>query len=71
MAKNTQVGAMAEGLPDVERITEAAKDGAAELGELARGADAQIRTFVAEQPLLALGGAVLAGYLVGRLLERR
>lgn len=34
-------------------------------------ADGALRDFVDEQPLLAVGGALVAGYLVGRLLARR
>jgi hypothetical protein len=31
----------------------------------------RLRALVSERPLLVLSGAVLAGYLVGRLLARR
>jgi hypothetical protein len=38
----------------------------AELGDL----DAEVRDFVREKPLLALGLAIAAGYVVGRMLSR-
>jgi hypothetical protein len=38
--------------------------------ELAR-VDTQVRAFVKERPVLALLGAVAAGYLFGRLVRRR
>ena len=33
--------------------------------------DVQVRTFVVERPLLALGAAVLVGYLIARVALRR
>lgn len=56
--------------PDTDQLAQAAREGAAELGELTRNADAQIRAFVEEKPLVALGGALVAGYLIGRMLNR-
>jgi ElaB/YqjD/DUF883 family membrane-anchored ribosome-binding protein len=35
-----------------------------------RELDEEVRSFVRERPLLALGIAVTAGYLVGRLLSK-
>lgn len=35
-----------------------------------RDADERVRGFVSEQPLVAIGLAVAAGYLAGRLLRR-
>ena len=39
-------------------------------GELER-MDTEVRTFVKERPILALLGAVAAGYVLGRILRRR
>jgi hypothetical protein len=36
-----------------------------------RQVDVRLRSFARERPLLALGGALLGGYLVGRLLAAR
>lgn len=41
-----------------------------ELREMVNDADARIRNAVAEQPLLAMGLALAAGYLLGRLISR-
>jgi hypothetical protein len=43
----------------------------AEAQSLLAGADESLRALVAERPLLLLGGTLVAGYLVGRLLARR
>ena len=32
--------------------------------------DSEVRRFVREKPLLALGAAIAAGYIVGRILSR-
>jgi len=36
-----------------------------------RQVDERVRTFARERPLLALGGALIGGYLVGRMLAAR
>lgn len=57
----------AETHEDAERITDYLKDAQDGLRE----ADQEIRDFVKENPLLALGMAVAGGYLIGRILSRR
>ena len=49
-----------------ERLTQHVKDAGDEL----RDADQQLRSFVKENPLLALAIAVASGYLIGRALAR-
>ena len=36
-----------------------------------RQVDAQVRSFARERPLLALAGALVGGYLVGRMMAAR
>jgi ElaB/YqjD/DUF883 family membrane-anchored ribosome-binding protein len=57
-----------DGLEDLEEVL---RDGLDEARELASEADRRLRDLVVEHPLLALGGAVVAGYALGRLLRRR
>ncbi len=43
---------------------------APKLVQKAKAADEKLVAFVCERPLLALGAALAAGYLVGRLMSR-
>ena len=58
------------------RIAEAGEPGpAAEtegtLSDTLARVDKEVRAFVKERPVLALLGAITAGYLIGRVLRRR
>jgi ElaB/YqjD/DUF883 family membrane-anchored ribosome-binding protein len=61
--------------PPLDETREALEERARELYDEARdwmqSADKSVRGFVEEQPLAALGGALVAGYLIGRALSRR
>jgi hypothetical protein len=54
-----------------EEIQEQMRERLAEVQGLMAGADESLRAMVADRPLLLLGGTLVAGYLVGRLLGRR
>lgn len=54
-----------------ESVEEALREGLGELQSTLQEADQRIRSFVTEKPLWALGGALVAGYAIGRLLARR
>ena len=41
------------------------------LGEMLADVDTQVRALVRERPLMAVLGAVAAGFLIGRLLRSR
>lgn len=49
---------------------EAVRRRMSEAEETLRAADQVVRDVVAEKPLLAVGGALLAGYMIGRLFSR-
>ncbi len=56
--------------PIGEGVGQPTGEGVGQMGtELAR-VDTQVRAFVKERPVLALLGAVAAGYLFGRLVRR-
>ena len=40
------------------------------LDERVRAVDVRVRRFVMERPVVAIAGAVAAGFLIGRLLSR-
>ena len=48
---------------------QSANDAVADVRERLEDVDVQIRSFVREKPLVAVGVAVAAGFLVGRLLK--
>jgi len=58
------------------RIAEAGEPGPAseienEPSDTLARVDKEVRAFVKERPVLALLGAITAGYLIGRVLRRR
>jgi ElaB/YqjD/DUF883 family membrane-anchored ribosome-binding protein len=54
-----------------DHLEERAREAFDEARDWLDDADKTVRSFVEEQPLVALGGAVVAGYLIGRMLSRR
>lgn len=61
-----------DGIRDaVEQGEEALAEGAAQLRGSARGAESWLRERAKREPLLALGVAVAAGFVLGRLLSGR
>ena len=50
--------------------TRSGADGAMEMRAQIERLDGQLREFVKERPILALLGAVAAGYVVGRVIRR-
>jgi len=57
--------------PALESTQEALREGLGHAQTALTETDRRVRTFVAEQPLLAIGAALLAGYTLARLLPRR
>ena len=66
---------MEERLPEerspTEELTEQITDGVDQARSEIQRLDREFRGLVKKRPLLALGGAVVTGYLVGRVLTRR
>jgi len=69
------VDTMAERLPEerspTEELTEQITDGVDQARSEIQRLDREFRGLVKKRPLLALVGAVVTGYLVGRVLTRR
>jgi hypothetical protein len=53
-----------------EQATAAARAASETLSEATSGLDEQIRRMMREHPVLALAGAVAAGFFVGRVVTR-
>jgi len=66
---------MEERLPEerspTEELTEQITDGVDQARSEIQRLDSEFRALVKNRPLLALVGAVVTGYLVGRVLTRR
>ena len=54
-----------------EELTEQITDGVNQVSSEIQRLDRELRALVKNRPLLALAGAVVTGYLVGRVLARR
>jgi len=65
-----EAGAAQRGNGHIEEFEEILRERLDEARSLVEEGDRRLREFVNEQPLLAIGGALLAGYLIGRLLRR-
>lgn len=61
-----------EDVPDEAgpELQDSLEQGAERAREMLRAADEVTRDFVRRQPVAAIGGALLAGYLIGRLFSR-
>lgn len=54
-----------------EELIEQVRDQIDDIESLIEGLDRRVQKLVAERPMVALGGTLLAGFLAGRLLSRR
>ncbi len=54
-----------------ENVKLAANESLEDLKQTAAMVDEKVREFASERPLLALGGALAAGYLLARLMTKR
>lgn len=57
--------------PAFDATQDALREGLGQAQTALQETDRRVRSFVAEQPLLAIGAALLAGYTLARLLPRR